>query len=85
VFRPAYLELHEVTDDSYDLTWRLPLVNGRPAQLELVYPEGTELLGEVRRLQLPNGLVEQLRIQRHEGLIGQRLGLRGGATGDSAY
>lgn len=83
VFRPAYLQLREVSAEQYQVLWRVPGNGGSSRQLNPVFPAGTEQVGEVLT-QLDNGaVVQQFEIRRAGGLVGQRIRISGAALGNS--
>jgi len=45
--RPAYLEITEVQQDSYDITWRRPARGDRVLAMQPVFPERCEVQGNV--------------------------------------
>ncbi len=81
VFRPAYLELREAGDDTYDVTWKVP-AQGEDIRLALyvVLPEGTENVTEPRAVFVNGAVLERWRIRRPGGLVGQTIRIEGRAT-----
>lgn len=77
VFRPAYLELHEISADRYTVMWKLPVLGESVPSVRVIFPGGT------RELQPPQGtisdgaFIERWQITRPGGLAGQSLRLDG--------
>ncbi len=83
IFRPAYLELRESADGSYEVLWKVPAVGDRQLAVQVVFPEGAQQLSPPQALLNDGAFVERWRIQREGGLAGQVLrieGLTGGVT-----
>lgn len=75
---PAYLELRETTANRYNLSWRVPLISGRRAQLELQFGEHVRNLTEPVLQQLPGSVVERRLIETGlNGMVGERIEIRG--------
>ena len=75
---PAYLELRETTANRYNLSWRVPLISGRRAQLELQFGEHVRNLTEPVLQQLPGSVVERRLIETGvNGLVGERIEILG--------
>jgi hydrogenase/urease accessory protein HupE len=84
VFRPAYLEVREVGNARYAVTWKVPAqdANTRLA-LHMVFPEGTQRIGEARSAFDGTAVLEHWEAQRPGGLAGQSLRVEGNAVGTS--
>lgn len=82
VFRPAYLELRELGDDRYAVTWKVP---AQSAELRLsayvVLPPGTEVLSEPRTTYFEGSWTERWEIRQAGGLAGQEIRIEGRAAG----
>ena len=82
IFRPAYLEVRELDDDRYAVTWRVPAQD--PAtrlSLHIVFPQGTQRIGETRSAFDGNAVIETWQMRRAGGLAGQPLRIAGKAVG----
>lgn len=83
VFRPAYLELRETGEDSYQVLWRVPAKGELRLAAYVRFPEGTEQLSEPRAMRVDGTHVERWQIRRTGGLAGQAVsidGIVGGVT-----
>ena len=82
VFRPAYLELREIDGERYDVLLKVPAQeDGRRLAIEVLFPEGTAD-EEPRRGELIAGAhLEQWRIKREGGLVGEAIEVTGRAAG----
>jgi hydrogenase/urease accessory protein HupE len=80
IFKPAYLELRESGDDSYDVVWRVPALDEttRPA-LDVRFPAGTRNLTEPRATFVAGVRTELWRVHRPGGLVGQSIRITGHA------
>jgi hypothetical protein len=82
VFRPAYLELREVGDDSYEVLWKVPaLGDDRRLSAYVVFPADTEKLTEARIVVLDGAWIERYQVRRDGGFVGQEIGIEGSAVG----
>lgn len=82
VFRPAYLELREAGDDSFDVLWKVPALgdNGRLSAY-VRFPDGTEHLTEPRAFIVDGAWLERYRVRHDGGLVGQTISIEGNAIG----
>ena len=84
IFRPAYMEVRELGDDRYAVTWKVPAQD--PATrlaLHVVFPAGTQRIGDTRSAFDGNAVVEHWQVHRRDGLAGQPLRIAGKAVGAS--
>jgi hydrogenase/urease accessory protein HupE len=82
VFRPAYLELHEVGAGQYDVLLKVPAQGGGTRlSLGVVFPEGTTEVGPRRGEFIADAHVERWRIERPGGLVGEPIRIVGRAAG----
>lgn len=58
---PAYLELEEISSQTFAVTWKQPLKDGKRLRLEPVFPAGCEQSGPISRLTGP-AVVETSRL-----------------------
>lgn len=82
VFRPAYLELRELGDDRYAVTWKIP-AQGPDLRLAVYVrlPEGTETIDEPRSVYFDGARTESWEIRFEGGLAGQPIEIDGNAVG----
>ncbi len=84
VFRPAYLELSETGNESYDVLWKVPAQDENARlSLEVTFPPDTRVSGSRRSVFTGDAVVERWQIQRPGGLVGQTLRVQGKAVGVS--
>jgi len=81
VFQPAYLELHQLTTDRYQVTWKVPAIGHQRLDADVQLPPGTLQSGPRRMQATGSALIEQWQIQRPGGLSGQRVAITGIASG----
>lgn len=82
VFRPAYLELAELGDDRYAVTWKVP-AQGPNLRLSVYvrFPAGTEVLTEPRTVYYDGAWTESWQILHEGGLAGRPIEIEGDAVG----
>lgn len=84
IFRPAYLQLTQLDEDSYRVLWRLPaLPDRRRLSARLQFPEQVERSGDVQSALIDNSWEERFDIRASGGLVGEEIridGILGGAT-----
>ncbi|MFK7830338.1 MAG: HupE/UreJ family protein [Congregibacter sp.] len=84
VFRPAYLEMQQIDEQHYKVLWRLPaLSDQRRLSAKLVFPDKTNIVGDVRGMLFDNAWEERYTLRTTNSLIGQQIrieGILGGAT-----
>jgi len=83
VFRPAYLELREIGEGRYDVTWKVPAQGDARLAVEVVFPTGTTTTAPSQGLFSGGAYVEHWQVSRPGGLVGQTLaidGIAGGVT-----
>lgn len=75
--RPAYLELHQTTPESYDVYWKVPALGDHRLSISVVFP------GEVVQLAKPRGMfwgdayIERWAVQCLDGLDGREIRIEG--------
>jgi hydrogenase/urease accessory protein HupE len=83
VFRPAYLELREASQDRYDVLWKVPAQGDMRLAVRVSFPPGTVQETPPQGRFVPGAYVERWRVSRPGGLAGQSLridGIAGGVT-----
>lgn len=82
VFRPAYLELRETSPDHYAVLWKVP-AQGNDARLaiDVTLPAGTVEISPRQGRFTQGAHVQEWRIRRSGGLVGQAICIEGRAAG----
>jgi hydrogenase/urease accessory protein HupE len=81
VFRPAYLELRETDQESYDVLWKVPAAgDGRRLAIKVVFPDGTEQRSTPAPYATDDAWIERWRIHYPGGLAGQFVAFEGDAA-----
>ncbi len=82
IFRPAYLELREIGNNTYDVLWKVPAQgDGAPLSVFVTFPPGTESLSEPRPILTGGAWVERWQIKRDSSLEGETIVIVGSASG----
>jgi len=78
VFRPAYLELRQRDDETFDVVWKVP-ARGETLRLAIRvgFPDGTERVTEPRGTFVGDAFVERWTVRRPGGLAGDRVSIEG--------
>jgi hydrogenase/urease accessory protein HupE len=84
IFRPAYLEIRESGNDTYDVLWKVPaLGDNQRLAIYVRFPDSTEQLTTSSPFITDGAWVERWKI-RHEGsLVGEIVRIEGNAAGVS--
>jgi hydrogenase/urease accessory protein HupE len=78
VFKPAYLQLTQVDQTSYDVLWKLPALDESTAlKLKPRFPEGTRNLSQQQSVFAEGMAVKRWRISVPGGLNGKSVGIDG--------
>jgi len=71
-FKPAYLQLTQLDQDTYDVLWKIPAIDeATTLKVQPQFPEGTEALTQVRSTFSRGVAVQRWRIHVPHGLDGQ--------------
>jgi HupE/UreJ protein len=71
-FKPAYLQLTQVDQDTYDVLWKIPAIDeATTLKVKPQFPDGTEALTTVRSTFSRGVTVQRWRIRVPHGLDGQ--------------
>lgn len=82
VFRPAYLELRELGDDRYAVTWKVPAQGpDRRLAAYVVLPAATETTSEPQASYVDGSWTERWEVRHTGGLAGQSIRIEGRAAG----
>jgi hydrogenase/urease accessory protein HupE len=78
VFRPAYLELRQRSDDTFDVMWKVPAI-GDSLRLGIYvrFPQETTQVTEPRGRFVTGAFVERWTIRRTGGLAGDEVSIEG--------
>ncbi|KGQ18748.1 putative membrane protein [Lysobacter dokdonensis DS-58] len=81
-FRPAYFELRQVDAQRFDVVWKVPALDRTtPMAMHVRFPDGTTVESQARTAFTGDALVQEWRVRRSGGLVGQAIGFEGRATG----
>src|SRR4029079_13710891 len=73
-FKPAYLQLTQVDQDTYDVLWKIPAIDeATPLKVKPQFPDGTEALTLVRSTFSRGITVLRWRIRVPEGVDGKAI------------
>lgn len=81
--RPAYLELRQTGDDTFDVLWKVPARGDRRLGLYVRFPGDCEVVSEPRGMFAGGAWVERWRIRHPDALVGSTVridGLRSSLT-----
>ena len=79
--RPAYLELREVSSDTYDVIWKVPARgSNEKLSLHVRFSDDVEVLGEPVSAFMSEAFVQRWRVQRAGGLTGSTVTIDGLAS-----
>ena len=82
IFRPAYLEVRELSDDRYDVLWKVPaLGTSQRLSVYVLFPPETENVTEPQPFITDGAWVERWQITHPGGLVGQTIRIEGKANG----
>jgi hydrogenase/urease accessory protein HupE len=77
-FRPAYLQLTQIDETTYDVLWKIPAIDENTTlRVKPVFPAGTETVGSVRSSFAGNAAAQRWRIRVAGGLAGKRVTFTG--------
>jgi hydrogenase/urease accessory protein HupE len=76
--RPAYLELREAADQTYDVTWKVPAQgDDMRLALDVAFPEGSVDLTPRRGVFSNHAFTQEWRVRVPEGLVGKSIRVAG--------
>lgn len=75
--RPAYLELHQASADTYEVLWKVPALGYRRLAVYVEFPEGVEPATERRGTYSGDSYVERWAVRCPGGLDGRRVRIAG--------
>jgi hydrogenase/urease accessory protein HupE len=81
IFRPAYLELRERDQDTYDVLWKVP-ATGDDSRLaiQIVFPDGTEQVSIPAPFVTDGAWIERWQVRHPGGFADQFIGFTGKAA-----
>ena len=81
-FRPAYFELRQLDAERYDVLWKVPALDrGTPLAMHVRFPDGTMVDATPRTAFSGDAIVQQWRVHRAGGFVGQPIRFEGRAAG----
>jgi hydrogenase/urease accessory protein HupE len=81
VFRPAYLELRETSQDQYDVLWKVPTQGDLRLAVQVSFPPDSKQVTPPQGRFVSGAYVERWHISRAGGLAGQSIRIDGIASG----
>src|SRR4029453_17057350 len=73
-FKPAYLQLHKLDHETYDVLWKIPAIDeSTPLKVKPQFPNGTDALTEVHSTFSRGITVQRWRIRVPAGLDGKAI------------
>ena len=73
-FKPAYLQLTQLDQDTYDVLWKIPAIDeSTTLKVKPQFPDGTEALTQVRSTFSRGVTVQRWRIRVPDGLDGKAI------------
>jgi hypothetical protein len=75
--RPAYLELTQISETDFDVTWKVPARGDRRLGLYVALPEGCQALTEPAGMLLDGAWIERWTIRHPSGLVGETIHIDG--------
>jgi hydrogenase/urease accessory protein HupE len=77
-FRPAYLQLTQIDETTYDVLWKIPAIDENTTlRVKPVFPSGTESIGSVTSSFAGNATAQRWRIRATGGLAGKSVTFTG--------
>ena len=74
--RPAYLEIEQQSENSYQILWKIPLQGNKAPKIEPIFPENFSL-HQVAGEFLPDAYIRRYQGIYHEHLNGQKIEIQG--------
>jgi hydrogenase/urease accessory protein HupE len=76
--RPAYLQLHQLDTERYDVLWKVPgLGEEKRLALDVTFPPGTSTISPLQVSFANNAFIQRWRVQRAGGLDGTPIRITG--------
>jgi hydrogenase/urease accessory protein HupE len=76
--RPAYLQLHQLDTERYDVLWKVPgLGEEKRLALDVTFPPGTSTISPLQVSFANNAFIQRWRVQRAGGLDGTSIRITG--------
>ena len=83
IFRPAYLEIRERSNDRYDVLWKVPASGDMRLSMDVRLPGDVHDVTPRNAIFVGGAYVERWQIERSGGLVGQPIVIEGLAAGVS--
>lgn len=72
VFRPAYLQLKQLDDETFDVTWKVPALDAQTTlKVKPVFPAGTQDVGSRSSIYSAGSAVQRWQVRITGGLVGK--------------
>ena len=75
--RPAYLELRQITETSFDAMWKVPAKGDLRLSLYVIMPPDCEIKGDPRATMTGGAYIERWSFVHHNGLVGDTIFIEG--------
>ena len=72
IFKPAYLQLHQIDSDTFDVMWKVPAMDANTTlKVKPTFPDGTRELGALSSIYAGGAVVQRWRVEVPGGLEGK--------------
>lgn len=75
--RPAYLELRQTGQETYDMLWKVPARGDQRLGISVRLPERCERIGTTKSYAAEDAYIERQTLRCRGGLVGQRITIEG--------
>ncbi len=76
-YRPAFLELIQVTDQDFDVLWKVPARGEFRLSIYVRFPENSEIITPVRSTFIGGAFIERFSLRSENGLVGGEVVIEG--------
>lgn len=76
-YRPAYLQLQEIQNNTFDMLWKVPVQANRHLILNVLLPEGTRVVVPSRSSVMSTSFMDRSTLVFDSGLVGEELAVDG--------
>ena len=74
--RPAYLEIKQTTDSTYQVLWKIPLLGNKAPKIDPILPDGFQLI-QTKDHFVADAYIRNYTSLYHQGLNGQTIAIKG--------